>query len=102
MSDSTTENTAAGMTKAEEMRERKARTARQKFDRLANELIEAQDALIAHTRETAGILSEEQAGVLHGASYDRNAALKAALDQHVAAPVKVKGKPEKKRAFSLF
>lgn len=102
MNDMNTTTAAEGQSKAEMMRERKAKTARQKFDRLANENIESLDALINHVRETAGILNEEQAGVLHGAVYDRVAALKASLDVHVAAPVKVKGKAEKKRAFSLF
>lgn len=95
-------NASAPPSKAEEMRERKRRTAAQKFDRLANDAITALDELLSHTRDTAGILNEEQAGVLESAVSDRLAALRGALKTHTEAPVKVKGKEAKKKAFSLF
>jgi len=94
--------TEGNTTKAEEMRIRKEKTARQKFDRLANDAVVALDELLTHTRETAGILNEEQVGVLSTAVVDRAATLRSALEAHAAAPIKVKGKQEKKKAFSLF
>lgn len=104
MNDAVTDTTAAPaaeMSKADELRAKRIATAKQKFDRLFNDAIGALEALTAHSRETTGILNQEQAGILSDSISERHNVLVRTLEAHVAAPAVVR-KKAKPVAVSLF
>lgn len=92
----------ATMSKADELREKRLASARQKTNRLYNEALEAMDSLSAHIRETSGILNEDQAGIVSESLGDRVKVLATNLAAHVAAPPAGAKKKAKPQGVSLF
>ena len=85
----------------DEKRAKRLESAKQKFDRLFNQVVAGVDALSNHTRSTAGILTSTQVETIKTALTDRFNVLGPVLDAHASAPAQVRAKA-KPAGISLF